>query len=92
MLDEMRIPGLSGDFITRAHINPDAYGDGFEGRDSLSDEANPVIENELTVQELLAGRILGAASCWHRKRLFSTQPNFALFIDFQNLHQNLVPF
>ena len=92
MLNEVGIPGLGRDFITRAYINPDAYGDGFESRDSLGDEANPVIENELAVQELLAGRILGAASCWHRKRLFSTQPNFSLLVDFQNFHQNLIPF
>lgn len=92
MFDEVGIACLPRAFVAGSRIDPDTYGDGFEGRDSLCDETNPVIENKLAVQELLAGRILGAASCWHRNRLFSTEPDLTLLIDFQNFHENLVPF
>ena len=54
MFDEMGVPSLCGAFITRARIDPDAYCYGFEGRDSLGNQANPVLEDELTVQVLPA--------------------------------------
>lgn len=54
MFDEMGVPSLCGAFITRARIDPDAYGYGFEGWDSLGNQANPVLEDEFTVQVLPA--------------------------------------
>jgi hypothetical protein len=92
VLDEVGIACLRGAFVAGSRIDPDTDGDGFEGWDSLGDEANPVIENKLAVQELLAGRVLGGASCRHRNRLFSTEPDLTLLIDLQNFHENLVPF
>lgn len=92
MFNEVGVPCLRRSFVAGSHIDPDTYRDGFKGRDSLSDKANPIIENKFAVQELLAGRILGAASCRHRNRLFSTEPNLTLLIDLQNFHENLVPF
>ena len=52
MLDEVRIPGFLGTFVPRAGIHPKTYGDGLEGRDSLGDQANPVVEDDLAVQVL----------------------------------------
>lgn len=54
MFNEMGVPSLCWAFITRARIDPDADGDGFEGWDSLGNQANPVLEDELTVQVLPA--------------------------------------
>lgn len=92
MFYEVGIACLPWAFVAGPRIDPDTDGDGFEGRDSLGDETNPVIENKLAVQELLAGRIFGAASCRHRNRLFSAEPDLTLPIDLQNFHENLVPF
>lgn len=92
MLDKVRIPGFFGTFVPRAGIHPNTYGDGFDGRDSLGDQANPVVEDDLAIQVLPTRWIRRAAGGRCRNSFFSTEADFPLLIDFKHFDQNLVPF
>lgn len=92
MFDEVRISRLFRTFVARACIHPETYRDGFDGRDSLGDQANPVLEDDLAVQVLPTRWIWCTTGGWCWESLFSTQADFPLLVDFKHLDLNLIAF